>query len=318
MGIIGSLLNIAVFYQRHLRTNSCSVYFISTSIFNFLVIMFGVIPTMFTAYLSYDYAAYSTSYCKFRGYIVHAVLMMSRSSVALACIDRFALCSSNVRIRALNQHRMAIRLISVISILWLLIPIHMIVEINVQNPPPRCGASGTYSIIYSVYAAIVTAIPLTIMVVFSTLASQHLKRSRARVRPTAGSNVPITDQIKKRDGQFIIILISEVIVYFFSTILFPVYSIYSAVTSKTVKDANRTAIEGFIRYLALSFFIYVNSCSIFYIHLLASKTFRQECKRLILNLYKREQNNNLSSAAGQITNTQKQSNRIHDQDQIET
>jgi len=243
MGIIGSLLNIAVFYQRHLRTNSCSVYFISTSIFNFLVIMFGVIPTMFTAYLSFDYASYSTSYCKFRGYIVHAVLMMSRSSVALACIDRFALCSSNVRIRALSQHRMAIRLVFVISILWLLIPTHMIVEINVQNPPPRCGASGIYSIIYSVYTAIVTAIPLTIMVVFSTLASQHLKRSRARVRPTAGSNVPITDQIKKRDGQFIIILVSEVIVYFFSTILFPVYSIYSAVTSKTVKDANRTAVR---------------------------------------------------------------------------
>ncbi|CAF3942351.1 unnamed protein product, partial [Adineta steineri] len=90
-GLIGNLLNIIIFCQKHLRKNSCAVYFITTSVFNFLVMCFGIIPIVVTSYSSYDYSSYSISYCKFRAYIVHVFLMISRSSVALACIDRFAL-----------------------------------------------------------------------------------------------------------------------------------------------------------------------------------------------------------------------------------
>ncbi|CAF0794896.1 unnamed protein product [Adineta steineri] len=307
-GLIGNLLNIIIFCQKHLRKNSCAVYFITTSVFNFLVMCFGIIPTVVTSYSSYDYSSYSISYCKFRAYIVHVFLMISRSSVALACIDRFALCSPNINIRVLNQHRVAIRLIVIACFLWFIIPIHTLVQINIQMPGRRCGASGTYSIVYAIYAAVVTTIPLIIMVVFSSLAIHHLKHIRSRVHTDtslANMNVQRRVRVKKRDAQFIVILIGEVIIYFFSTILFPIYSMYTAFTSTVVKDADRTAIEGFLRYMALSFLIYVNSSSIFYIHLLASKAFRQECKQLILRLYRREQNNNVAMTLVGITNTRK-------------
>jgi hypothetical protein len=306
LGIIGNLLNISVFCQKHLRRNSCSIYFISTSIFNFLVMFFGIIPIVYTSYSSYDYASYSVIYCKFRSYIVHVLLMMSRSSVALACIDRFALCSSNVHIRALNQHHIAIRLVCAISFLWLLIPTHMIIEVDIEMPGRRCGAEGIYLIIYSIYAAIVTAIPLIIMIIFSTLAIRSLRHVRARVHP----NIHSTVRIRKRDVQFVLILISEVIIYLLSTVLFPVYSIYIAVTSATTKDPDRLAIEGFIRYLTLSFLIYVNSCSIFYVHLLASKAFRQECKQLILCLYKQKRNNHFLLTQSRISNVRKQLEQV--------
>ncbi|CAF4202354.1 unnamed protein product [Adineta steineri] len=215
--------------------------------------------------------------------------MISRSSVALACIDRFALCSPNINIRVLNQHRVAIRLIVIACLLWFIIPIHIPVQVNIQMPGRRCGASGTYSIVYAIYAAVVTTIPLIIMVVFSSLAIHHLKHIRSRVHTdTSLANMNV-----------------QLIIYFFSTILFPIYSMYTAFTSTVVKDADRTAIEGFLRYMALSFLIYVNSSSIFYIHLLASKAFRQECKQLILRLYRGEQNNNVAMTLVGITNTRK-------------
>jgi len=126
--------------------------------------------------------------------------MMSRSSVALACIDRFALCSSNVHIRALNQYHIAIRLVIVVCFVWLLIPIHMLVEVTIQMPAQRCGAAGIYSTIYGIYSAIVTTIPLMIMVIFSSMAIRGLQHVRSRVHPNIpinNSNVQTTARMKK-------------------------------------------------------------------------------------------------------------------------
>jgi hypothetical protein len=187
------------------------------------------------------------------------------------------------------------------------------VEVTIQIPGRRCDAGGIYSIIYGAYSAIITAIPLIIMVTFSSMAIRNLRHVHSRVRPilsTNNSNVQTTARIKKkRDVQFIRILISEVIIYFLSTVLFPVYSIYTAITSTTIKSANHKAVEGFMHYLILSFLIYVNTCSIFYIHLLASKAFRQECKQLILCLYKSKRNS-IVLLITRISNVRKQLNRM--------
>ena len=294
LGVAGNLLNIIVFGQKHLRSNSCAVYFISTSIFNLLVMLCGIMPIVLASYLSYDYASYSSGYCKFRSYIVHVLLMMSRSSVALACLDRFALCSPQRRIRALSQYHIAVRLMALATFLWLLIPIHMLVHVDVQMPARRCGGTGIYSTIYSIYAGMVTVIPLLIMVIFSALAVRNLRHVRCRVHPNIvryDASIHQNIRIKKRDVQFIVILISEVVIYLVSTVLFPVYSVYMAATASSLKTATRLAIEGFIRYLTLSFLLYINSCSIFYVHLLASKAFRHECKLIILRLCRQQPKN---------------------------
>jgi hypothetical protein len=162
-----------------------------------------------------------------------------------------------------------------------------------------------------------------IMVIFSSMAIRGLQHVRSRVHPnvpTNNSTVQITARMKNRDTQFMIILVSEVIIYFLSTVLFPVYSIYAAITSTTEKSSDRLAIEAFTRYLILCFLIYINSCSIFYINLLASKSFRQECKQLILNLYKPKQNNAILLTGTGVINVRKQqlNNRTHEHYPMET
>ena len=179
LGIIGSFFNLIVFCRKKLRSSSCSVYFIATSIFNLLVILFGISPVLIASYLRSDPTLHSSALCKAKSYTTHIFLMMSRSSVALACVDRFALCSRNVRIRSLSQRHIAIVLVIIASILWLIIPVHMIVYIDIQVPGERCGGSGIYLIIYGVYAAVVTAIPLIIMILFSYLTIQNVRHSRA-------------------------------------------------------------------------------------------------------------------------------------------
>lgn len=307
-GIIGSVFNLLVFCQKKLRSNSCSVYFISTSIFNVLVILTGIIPALLISYRPNDPNLNSPAFCKTRAYVIHVFLMMARSSVALACVDRFALCSPNVHIRRLNQRRIAIVLVIIECILWIVLPIHIIIYVNIQMPGERCGASGLYSIIYSIYAAIVTAIPLIVMLLFSFWAIQNLRHSHARIHPNM-INTPI--RIRHRDIQLMTILIGEVVVYFFSTVWFPIYSIYVTITLNTSKTTSRLAIEGFIRYLILNFLIFLNSCSLFYVHLLTSKVFREECQQLIRRLFKYNQTNPTSRTTPEISNIRKQLNNIY-------
>ena len=306
-GLAGSFFNLFVFCQKKLRSNSCSVYFIGTSIFNVLVILSGIIPVLLTSYLPNDPTLNSRAFCKARSYTIHIFLMMSRSSVALACLDRFALCSPNPHIRRLNKRCIAIMLLIIESIVWILIPIHVLVYIDIQMPGPRCGAIGVYSIVYSIYAPIVTCIPLGAMLFFSFWALQNLRHIHARIRP---DGINTMARIRKRDAQLMTILIGEVVVYFFSTVWYPIYSIYVTITLNTPKSPVRTAIEGLVRYLTLNFLIFFNSCSLFYVHLLTSKAFRKECRHLIRRVFNRHNQvaNRISHATPDVSNTRKQLN----------
>ncbi|CAF1301770.1 unnamed protein product [Rotaria sp. Silwood1] len=320
LGIIGCLFNLMIFCQKKFRSNSCSVHFITTSIFNLLVILCGIIPELLASYQNYDIALYSSTFCKAKSYIIHVFLMISRSSVALACIDRFALCSPNANIRRLNQRHISILLVIMACVLWLIVPIHVLVYVDIQIPNRRCGGSSTYLIIYSIYAAIVTSIPLVIMIIYSFLAVRNVQLTFVRIQATTintNENINRPTRVQKRDIQLMTIVISEVIVYYISTVSFPIYSIYLAITSDISKTTNRLAIESFMRYLALKFLIYINSCSIFYIHLLASKPFRQECKLLILRSFKRDQNKRTTKVASARLYTRQQLNRSYNRQPIE-
>ena len=299
LGITGNLFNLAIFCQKHLRSNSCAIYFLSTSAVNFLLMLIGLMPVILASYISYDLASYSSTYCKFRSYLIHALLMMSRSSVALACLDRFVLCSHHARIRALGQRRSAMRILAATCALWLLVPVHVLFGIDIQMPGRRCGAAGTYSIVHSAYVTVVTLTPLLVMIVFSTLAIRNLRMARLRVYPhamLANSNQAV--RIRRRDAQFVIILTAEVLLYVVSTALFPVYTVYMTVTANATKTSTRTAVEGFVRYIVLSFLIYVNSCSTFYAQLVASKAFRQECKLMLRRLFRKLSNGHARTVRG--------------------
>lgn len=291
-GIVGNLLNTIIFCQKHFRKNSCSVYFISTSIVNLFIICFAVIPTIYASYSSYDLQSYSVVYCKFRSYFLQSAIMISRFSVALASIDRYALCSSNIRIRSFNKHAKAVKAMIIITCVWLILPSHILAGTNIYMPGRRCGANGLYVVIYTIYGAVVTVIPLVIMLVFSILAARNLRRVRSRVRvnhlTNSRSNLTIS-RIKKRDSQLVALAIGEVILYLISNTPFPIASFYAVATLSTPKTANVTIIENFIRYIIFNFLLYLNSCSIFYVHLIASKAFRHECKRMFLNFRRKNQ-----------------------------
>jgi hypothetical protein len=281
LGNIGNLVNIAVFCQKEHRQNSCSLYLLTASFVNVFIINYGIIPTLY----SLDYPnpeLYSVVFCKLRLYLLHSALMISRSLVVLACIDRFAISSSSRRVRSFCRVKVALPIILCVLTAWPLIAIHIPIWLTIQSG--RCITFGTYGLIYSSYSFLVAGLlPPTLMICFGFKTVRNLRLIHVRVRP----NNDASFRIKRRDSSLMVMLMWEVIVYLISTTTYPVQTLYLTVTNGIVKSTLRLQIESFITYMANSFLIYINSASPFYVYISTSRTFHYECKQLFKRTVRR-------------------------------
>jgi hypothetical protein len=274
-GNLGNLFNIIIFCQRSHRNNSCSLYLLVASIMNIFILNFGVIPTIYS--LNHiNPETYSIVYCKLRLYLIHSALMISRSMIVLACIDRFAVCSSSKRIQSFCQPKIAVYFIILTSFSWPIIASHILVLLTIKSG--RCNAYGKYSLIYSIYSFIVAGfLPPTLMIIFGFLTIRSLRRIHSRVRP----NIIRISHIHRKDYYLLVMLMCEVIVYLISTIPYPIQTLYLTITKDMIKSSFRIQIETFVTFMAYSFLIYINSASTFYIYISTSRTYRHQCRRFV-------------------------------------
>jgi hypothetical protein len=289
LGIFGNICNICIFIQKKLRVNSCSIYFIAASFINFLIIIFGITPTISASYIA-DPTLYFPWACKLKLYGLHSLLMMSRSYILLACIDQYTFCSPNAGLRRFSRRQIALKLVCAVPFIWLIVPIHMLIFVDIQKPSDRCGTSGVYSIIYSIYSFVCALLPLILMVIFSSMVFYNLRQVLRRVQPGNDNQMQVGHiRFRKYDYQIMIMLLCEVIVYLISTILHPITTLYMSLTTVSKGSPPISllgiAIEGFMAYLAWGFLIYLNSCSTFYINYCVSKVFRSRFYSLISILF---------------------------------
>jgi len=215
-----------------------------------------------------------------------------RTYKVLACIDRYALCSSNIRIRSFSQRRIAIRLIFIFALFWFLICIFFSVTRTIEND--SCNIfNQIYLMIYTIYYMIFAGIiPPLLILIFTILAIKSLTEVRNRVQPFVTRNSITTNQsmtivLRKRDRNLIKMVFIEVIFYVISTMPFSIYLIYKMITNNLIKSEERQQIESFINYLTQSFLMYLNTALPFYIYILTSKAFRSEFKIAWIKLWKK-------------------------------
>jgi hypothetical protein len=171
----------------------------------------------------------------------------------------------------------AIRVIFVTVLFWLCIntyiPFFQTLRVN------TCGMVYPYSFIWAIYTVIVPGIiPPTSMIIFGVLAIRNRRQLQMRLNVRRRAN-------NKRDSTLLIMLLSEVLVYVITTILFPIITLYKSVTNEQMKSVERQQIESFISFLATPFLIYINPSSTFYVYILSSKNYRKECKHMFRDWY---------------------------------
>jgi len=268
LGVLGNLINVYIFARKNFRRNSCSMYLLAESFVNVFIVSWGIGPALYD--LNYvDPSVYSFAYCKLRLYSIHTLLMIGRTFIVFACLDRYALCSQSVRLRSFCVPKIAIRVIIVVPLVWPVLTLHVLILENFYGN--KCSMSGAYVLIYGIYSTIVAGIiPPLFMTILSVLTIRNRQRLRTRLSTTGVNN--------RRDQALIIMLSSEVIVYVTTTFLYPTNTLYGAITSGITKSTERQQIESFISFLGGSFLIYLNSASVFYVFFAVSKSFRKECK----------------------------------------
>ncbi|CAF1025733.1 unnamed protein product [Rotaria sordida] len=274
LGNVGNLFTILILSRSvKQKLNSCSLYLLAASISNWIVINTALMSNII-GIDHIDPQHSSNIICKLRWSSTHALLMLSRSFMISACIDRWALCSESRTIRSFSQPRQAIRLIIILIIVWTIIPIHMAIFFN--NSSGRCIATpGTYAFFYAIYSLFIIGIlPLLLMIVFSVRAWHNLRLARTRVAPIGTRHM----RIHKRDRDLMSMLTGEVVVYCLTTLPYPINLIYSVSTDSfaVYKSSTRKAVESLIGYIISPLLNFMYCCAQFYVYTACSRKFRKE------------------------------------------
>lgn len=280
LGNIGNLSTILVFSQTlKKRSSSCALYLLAASITNWVLINTALISTVYGVD-HIDPQHLSIVVCKLRWYGGQILLMLSRSFstfssienihlinsiyflVISACIDRWALTSSNARIRSICRPQVARYVILSLILIWPIIPVHMAVYVN--NNTGRCGAPSNYALGFSIYLFVFIGIcPPLLMISFGILAWRNLKLIRRQIAPLHQTH---RLRFHRSDRDLMRMLVGEVFVYIITTSLYPVNVLYGVITTPIAaeKSSMRLAVESLVGYIISPILNYIYCVAQFY------------------------------------------------------
>ena len=276
LGLIGNLMSYAVFRQKRLRSNPVALLFAASSIFNIIVLVYGIGTSLYIV----DHTnpeTYSTVFCKLRLYVRHIFLMIVRTYITLACISCYIITSSKTNLRSLCQPRYVKRIIIIVPFTWPLIAFHMPLWNIVQNN--KCINVPSYVLPFGIYFFLVVGVfPLLLMVLFIGLTIRNLRFLHLRIQ----SSLAVSQRIKSRDRHFIRMLLALVIMYIITNLFFPTNTLYVAATYWFIKSPERISIESLVYSVTSNYILYINNVSPFFLFFSSSAAFRQSVRRCLL------------------------------------
>lgn len=244
-GTIGNLLNLYILSQKSLRANSCSFYFLSSTIANLVSLWCGLFTRLLSGYYI-DPTGLNNVFCKFRYFITYMALALSACFLVYASIDRWASSSPNVHIRLFSRIQFAQRIVICTVFLSFLVygqafycySIQSLVGCSCPNIVCRMFNDLLFLILFSV-------IPPPLMIGFGWATIRNVKKSRQQINPTLTENHRRNKSIKKKDRQMITMLFIQVILFSICVTPSGISKAFSIITFKQQKDAVQVTKENF-------------------------------------------------------------------------
>ncbi|UJR12057.1 hypothetical protein I4U23_016235 [Adineta vaga] len=258
-GIIGCILNIFLFSRKQFRTTSCCKYFLFASIAMLFTLLMYSIPGIYS-YFYVNPNTFNVAFCKCRAYVIHVTSIIFRFLLCAASFDRFALSSSNVRLRNLANVKFAYPIIASITIIIPLIHIYMFVFYDIKFNTCYNSLDAIAITILNIYSLInISILPLTIMIIFAPITIDGNKQIQL-----------------KRDQQILRMLFSQIIAFFIVTLPYTLYNINNIISPYIPnKSSDQIAIENFTSGIS-AVFSHIFPAISFYIYTLTSSLFRKE------------------------------------------
>ncbi|CAF1557873.1 unnamed protein product [Adineta steineri] len=255
LGMIGCILNIAIFLRPAMRTNSCAIYFHASLWANLQCLIWGLFISMLGAFLTNNPLTHNSAYCKIRYYILTGSQLASRASVAIKVMG-----------------------ITITSCACL--SIYLLVVYDALPQARQCNVSSAVERIMdtTVLFAFNFGTPALLMSALSALIIWRLKQNTKRI---GYQRV----HLRKRDLQLAAMLIGQVTLYIITALPFVTNFVYLTVTqydSPSSKSAYRVAAEALASTATGSFGTVIFNALTFYVYTLTAPSFRRELFALIV------------------------------------
>ena len=303
-GMVGSLLNMITFLQKEIRANSCSTYFLSTSLADFCIMNLFLLMQIITALnkqLS-DWIYDTVLWCRLGNYLMFLLPCLSSTYLTLASMDRFCASSLHSKLRKLSQLQASRRLVQLVFLLWAVFALHIPIAFDRRLDPSsnkvRCLAQSNVATVFVgidgfLFALYNGAFVPLLLGVFGLLICHNMKRSRDRVAPqqnadanrlptttshSTGSSRTVANQQKQH---MIMMLLVQVLLTIFLNIPYIVLYLFGYY-GQLPRDPLSLLLYIIFSFLA-RWFYYLNYCKTFYINTLTSQLFRQSLRKQFLS-----------------------------------
>ncbi len=227
-------------------------------------------------------------FCKVRSYSLQASSMIARWLIMAACIDRYTSTSVHVYLRRFARVHVAHRTIVIITLCWLVIPIHILIFYEIRSNVCAIFSNVPAALYHSIYTMVMGGFLPILTMILCAVGIRHnlnLKRQR-RQQQLNGTlndrqNIANEQQRRLRDRHVLSMLFIQIAVYVVATIPQLTNLLFSAIVRNVPnKSPDRLAIESFLTYLA-ELLTYLFPATSFYIYSLASHTYRRELVKLL-------------------------------------
>jgi len=291
IGIIGNIFNIIILSQRSLRSNTCVMIFIASSITGLITLLSG--PTSrILSHWDIDISESVRWICKCHAFIVNTFRSVTFWLIMLATIDRWIVSSTNARFRYLSSKKNILRNIFLIIFFSIIIHSHILYcfESNLTKTPLKCfNKDKKCRLVNDLIFAIVTIlIPLISIVIFGWKTILNVRLSQTRVEPNTAVTIishpsqAVEDHRRKRrrrlektDNYLLIMLFIQAILFACLTLPVAIQKLYTTLTLNVDKSRLRHVIESLVYQVGL-LLTYVVAGMQFYINTLSGgRVFRK-------------------------------------------
>ena len=225
-------------------------------------------------------------FCKLRIYLLQSSSMMYRWALSMACFDRLALSSTSIRLRRWATTEVARRAVVGIICIWLVLPIHGLIFYHLKQGGCSIYENQAAALYHSTFTTLFgSLLPVTIMVTCAILIYRNLRLKHMRriiiARQSGRALREVERSQRSRDQQVFLMLILQVCVYVLTITPLLMMYFYNALTLGGVKkSAEYLLVKQFLFYL-VEVIIFLFPVLSFYLHIMISKLFRKELRRLL-------------------------------------
>ncbi|CAF1232590.1 unnamed protein product [Rotaria sordida] len=275
LGTIGNLLDIVSFVRLEcLKTLASSQFLLASFFGSEIMLITGILLPIIQGFITLNTFIGATIICKIRWYFRTVSGTFSLACVCFAAIDRYLVSCIDIRRHRLITLTRARWIIFCIASFWLIVLSPYGLYYTASNQKD-CAIINPVFAYFAPYFNLFhySILPLSILSILCVLTWENLGKQQAiYLRGTR-----LYDQITR-------MIIGQILVIFFTSIPNMIWQIYIVSTNSTSKSTLRQAQEDLIGNVCI-LIGYLTHAMPFYVYWMASVTFRQNIKALLLHVH---------------------------------